>query len=211
MRALRPGYELITIFYGDGADLAEAEAMARKIGTVVPGRRGRGPARRPALLPVPDLGRVGGRWRGPRPRPKATGSPPPPTDPVELLRHAARAIGPGGRRPAPARRDPARLATRSATCCSTCRAATTTCARCAARRPRTGEDGDGRVGAGRGRRRPGRGDASGGRVQRTIAAPRGRDGHDRGDVVRPAVHRAAAAGRRRGRRVRAGSSTSGGS
>jgi DAK2 domain fusion protein YloV len=35
--ALTPGYELITMFYGDGADLAETEAMARKIGTVVPG------------------------------------------------------------------------------------------------------------------------------------------------------------------------------
>jgi hypothetical protein len=35
--ALTPGYELITMFYGDGADLAETEAMARKIGSVVPG------------------------------------------------------------------------------------------------------------------------------------------------------------------------------
>jgi DAK2 domain fusion protein YloV len=35
--ALTPGYELLTVFYGDGADLAEAEAMARKIGTAVPG------------------------------------------------------------------------------------------------------------------------------------------------------------------------------
>ena len=35
--ALTPGYELVTLFYGDGADLAEAEAMARTIGTVVPG------------------------------------------------------------------------------------------------------------------------------------------------------------------------------
>jgi DAK2 domain fusion protein YloV len=37
MAALTPGYELVTLFYGDGADLAEAEAMARRIGTVVPG------------------------------------------------------------------------------------------------------------------------------------------------------------------------------
>jgi DAK2 domain fusion protein YloV len=37
MKALKPGYELVTIFYGDGADLAEAEAMARKIGAVEPG------------------------------------------------------------------------------------------------------------------------------------------------------------------------------
>ncbi len=37
MRALTPGYELVTMFYGDGADLAEAEAIARGIGTVAPG------------------------------------------------------------------------------------------------------------------------------------------------------------------------------
>ena len=36
MTALKPGYELVTLFYGDGADLAEAEAMARKIGGVLP-------------------------------------------------------------------------------------------------------------------------------------------------------------------------------
>ena len=37
MTALTPGFELVTLFYGDGADLAEAEAMAKRIGTVVPG------------------------------------------------------------------------------------------------------------------------------------------------------------------------------
>ncbi len=37
MGALTPGFELVTLFYGDGADLAEAEAMARRIGTAVPG------------------------------------------------------------------------------------------------------------------------------------------------------------------------------
>jgi uncharacterized protein len=37
MRALRPGYELVSLFYGDGADLAEAEGMAQKIGDLVPG------------------------------------------------------------------------------------------------------------------------------------------------------------------------------
>lgn len=36
MAALRPGYELVTLFYGDGADLAEAEAMARRIGSMLP-------------------------------------------------------------------------------------------------------------------------------------------------------------------------------
>ena len=35
--ALSPGFELVTLFYGDGADLAEAEAIARLIGTVVRG------------------------------------------------------------------------------------------------------------------------------------------------------------------------------
>jgi DAK2 domain fusion protein YloV len=35
--ALSPGFELLTLFYGDGADLAEAEAMARRIGAVLPG------------------------------------------------------------------------------------------------------------------------------------------------------------------------------
>jgi DAK2 domain fusion protein YloV len=33
---LQPGFELITLFYGAGADLAEAEAMARRIGAVLP-------------------------------------------------------------------------------------------------------------------------------------------------------------------------------
>jgi DAK2 domain fusion protein YloV len=37
MAALPPGYELVTIFYGDGADLAETETMARRIGQLVPG------------------------------------------------------------------------------------------------------------------------------------------------------------------------------
>jgi hypothetical protein len=35
--SLKPGFELLTLFYGDGADLAEAEAMARRIGETVPG------------------------------------------------------------------------------------------------------------------------------------------------------------------------------
>jgi DAK2 domain fusion protein YloV len=37
VEALKPGYELLTLFYGDGADLAEAEAMARRIGAAAPG------------------------------------------------------------------------------------------------------------------------------------------------------------------------------
>ena len=37
MSALAPGYELVTLFYGDGGDLAETEALARRIGGVVLG------------------------------------------------------------------------------------------------------------------------------------------------------------------------------
>jgi DAK2 domain fusion protein YloV len=35
--ALAPGFELLTVFYGDGADLAEAESIARRIGAATPG------------------------------------------------------------------------------------------------------------------------------------------------------------------------------
>jgi uncharacterized protein len=34
--ALTPGFELITLFYGDGADLPETEQMARRIGSIMP-------------------------------------------------------------------------------------------------------------------------------------------------------------------------------
>jgi DAK2 domain fusion protein YloV len=37
VRALKPGFELVTLYYGDGSDLAEAEAIARKIGAALPG------------------------------------------------------------------------------------------------------------------------------------------------------------------------------
>ena len=37
MSALTPGYELVTIFYGDDGDLTETEAIARRIGSVIPG------------------------------------------------------------------------------------------------------------------------------------------------------------------------------
>jgi dihydroxyacetone kinase-like predicted kinase len=37
MAALQPGFELVTLFYGATADLAEAEAVARRIGGVIPG------------------------------------------------------------------------------------------------------------------------------------------------------------------------------
>jgi len=35
--ALEPGFELITLYYGDGADLAEAEALSRRLGAWRPG------------------------------------------------------------------------------------------------------------------------------------------------------------------------------
>ncbi len=35
--ALQPGFELLTIFYGDGADLAETEGVAKRIGAILPG------------------------------------------------------------------------------------------------------------------------------------------------------------------------------
>jgi DAK2 domain fusion protein YloV len=34
---LKPGYELLSLFYGDGASLTETERLARRIGTVTPG------------------------------------------------------------------------------------------------------------------------------------------------------------------------------
>jgi DAK2 domain fusion protein YloV len=37
MAALTPGFELVTLFYGDGATLAQAEATAHKIGGLLPG------------------------------------------------------------------------------------------------------------------------------------------------------------------------------
>ncbi len=37
MAALRPGFELVTLYYGDDADLAEAEGIARLISDLVPG------------------------------------------------------------------------------------------------------------------------------------------------------------------------------
>ena len=37
VKSLRPGFELLTLYYGDGSDLAEAEAMAKKIGAAMPG------------------------------------------------------------------------------------------------------------------------------------------------------------------------------
>src|SRR5436190_8675972 len=37
VKALKPGFELLTLFYGDGAELAEAEGIARRIGATAPG------------------------------------------------------------------------------------------------------------------------------------------------------------------------------
>ena len=74
-RRSRPGFELLTLFYGDGADLAEAEAMARRIGAIAHRRGGRGPPRRPAVLPLPDRRRVGvAKATSPAPRRRPTRS-----------------------------------------------------------------------------------------------------------------------------------------
>ena len=35
--ALEPGFELLSIFYGDGADLGEAEGLAKRLGAILPG------------------------------------------------------------------------------------------------------------------------------------------------------------------------------
>ena len=37
MSALQPGFELVTVFYGDGADLTETEGMAKRIHGILPG------------------------------------------------------------------------------------------------------------------------------------------------------------------------------
>ena len=37
LKALEPGFELVTIYYGDGADLAEAETVAARVGEARPG------------------------------------------------------------------------------------------------------------------------------------------------------------------------------
>jgi len=37
LRALEPGFELVTVYYGDGADLVEAETVAGRIGESRPG------------------------------------------------------------------------------------------------------------------------------------------------------------------------------
>jgi uncharacterized protein len=36
VKALRPGFELITLYYGEGADLDEAQRLARRLGEVFP-------------------------------------------------------------------------------------------------------------------------------------------------------------------------------
>ena len=60
IRALSPGFELITVYYGDGGDLAGDRGARPQDPRPRDGRGGRGAPRRPAPLPLPDLGRVGG-------------------------------------------------------------------------------------------------------------------------------------------------------
>ena len=123
MTALKPGFELVTLFYGDGADLAEAEGMAQRIGATVPGRRGRGPSRWPAVLPLPDLGRVAAVAKAPAVAAAADRSGRAPLD-------AAREVRADGAARSSAAPGSGSASTTSATCSSTCRGGTTTCARC---------------------------------------------------------------------------------
>jgi dihydroxyacetone kinase-like predicted kinase len=37
VRAFEPGFELVSLYYGDGADLAEAESMSNRIADALPG------------------------------------------------------------------------------------------------------------------------------------------------------------------------------
>ena len=194
MTALKPGYELVTLFYGDGADLAEAEAMARKIGGGRARRRDRGPARRPALLPVPDLGRIGRAMARSAVTPEGTGRlPPPPTDPVELLDTPLAQVRAGRRRTSSVGPASGSTSTRSATCSSTCRGGTTTCARCGASATCTGAR---TARSSRSRRRSAT-CASSPAFRRPHPAHVARleddTGSDRGDVVRAPLHRAPAA------------------
>ena len=166
-------------------------------------RRGRGPPRRPAVLPVPDRGRVGVAKAT---SPVAAG----PDRPGRAAVDPAGAVRAGGRRRRCGGPGSSSTSTRSATCSSTCRGATTTCARCASSATWSGWRTATVVSAqATRRRRPGRA-----RLPRPDAADdrpaRGRHGQHRCDLVRAPVHRAPAARRRRGRRVRARSSTSAG-
>ena len=134
LEALEPGFELVTLYYGAGADLAEAEAVAASSGGVAARRGGRGHPRRAAPLPVSHRGRVAG-WRGGavrggadgrsdgsrpcacagRAAPSAAGY----ADRAERLRRAPRPCDGSGRGSA---------SRPCATCSSTCLAATTTSA-----------------------------------------------------------------------------------
>ena len=205
MQALKPGSELVTVFYGDGADLAEAEAIARKIGGGHAGRRDRGPARRPALLPVPDLGGIGRAMARPATARKASAPalPPPPTDPVELLDTPLARSGLAAGEPAPSGRHPARLLHGPRPAVPPAAAVRRPARDAGHPRPVHGAGRHGRVGPGDGRGRARRARLSGPHPAHDRPA-RGRHRQHRCDVVRSPLHRAPAAGRRRGRGVRKG-------
>ena len=136
----RRAIELITLYYGDGADLADAEALAAQIQERGTGRsRSSVRPRRPAPLPVPDLGRVrvtGGPRRSTHRRRAAArarqgrGAGPDRSRSRSSTRPSAQS-GLPRRHGAPPGRPPPRHRRRFATSCSTCRGGTTTCARCA--------------------------------------------------------------------------------
>ena len=133
-------------------------------------RRGRGPPRRPAALPLPDLGRVGVAKAPRRPIAAAADRP----GRARFDRRSAQS-GLGRRRPRCGGPASGSASTTSATCCSTCRAATTTCARCAKLGDLVWVE-DGTVVSARVTRRATSGSSrrSGGRIQRTIAGSRTR-------------------------------------
>ena len=134
-RRCSPGFELVTIFYGDGADLAETEAMAADRRDPAR-RRGRGPARRPAVLPVPDRRRVGG-GQGASRSATADRSGRAAGDPARTgpgWPRARRCAGPAS----------GSASTPSATCCSTSPALRRPARDAQARRRCSSEDGDGR-------------------------------------------------------------------
>ena len=207
IKALSPGFELITVYYGDGGDLAGTEALARDDPRPRDRRGGRGPPRRPAALPLPDLGRVGGvgerESRAAKRGAQGTGDAARPDPGRPLLDDAAR--------PSPA--------SRAAPAARTGRAGgsgVATVRDLLFHLPRRYDDlremrklgdlawlEDGEVVSARVTVADIRVEASfRRRVQRTIAVLEDETGTHRGDVVRAALHRAPAPPGRAGHRVR---------
>ena len=133
--ALKPGFELLTLYYGDGADLDEAEGSLGPPARHRPASRSRSSeaASRTTATSSRPSDESGGRRR-----PRRTGAATPSAEPTAAADRSGRPPRRASARPAcrPRRssRGPARgSASRPfATSCSTCRSDTTTCASCAA-------------------------------------------------------------------------------